>query len=437
MKQTLLVIPEMLDGWPVFGMGLLLLAWLAFSAGLFVVLVRKHGFGEETRSYLPMLIVVAAGILWLLPHLVVREEGGLPIRGYGVMMMFGIVGGVLLATSRAPALGLDPDKIFSLAFWLFLGGILGARLFHVIQYRDSYDSLVKVINIQEGGLVVYGAFIGGMVAVMAFVRRHRLPLLAVADLLAPSFALGLCLGRIGCLLTGCCFGGTCDLPWAVTFPSLSTPYKMSPPYQRQIELGLAYGIQIGQDADGTPVIARVLDGSKADELGFARGQRIVRIGRYPDPTPRDVRRAIQQAVDPPENESPEFKPGPLLLATDQHAEPVKLPAALPARSLPVHPTQVYSAINAALLCLLLLAYSPHRRHDGEVMALLLSIYPVTRFLLEMLRTDELGKFGTGLTISQLVSLAMLLVAGLLWWYLRRQPTGQLWAAGGETTAAAN
>ena len=98
---------------------------------------------------------------------------------------------------------------------------------------------------------------------------------------------------------------------------------------------------------------------------------------------------------------------------------------LPDWSLPVHPTQLYSAANGGLLCLLLLAYHPMRRRDGETLALLLSLYPVTRYLLETIRIDEPGQFGTSLTISQWVSIGLLLLAMALWTKLLSSPNGSL------------
>lgn len=76
-------------------------------------------------------------------------------------------------------------------------------------------------------------------------------------------------------------------------------------------------------------------------------------------------------------------------------------------SLPIHPTQLYSVIDGVLLCLLTLAYYPLRSRDGSVVALALLTYPVTRFFIERLRGDEMGQFGTSLTIAQWISLAML------------------------------
>jgi phosphatidylglycerol:prolipoprotein diacylglycerol transferase len=82
-------------------------------------------------------------------------------------------------------------------------------------------------------------------------------------------------------------------------------------------------------------------------------------------------------------------------------------------SLPLHPTQLYSALDAGILLILLSAYFPLRRRDGEVMGLLMITYPITRFLIEYLRNDE-GSFFAGLTISQNISI-ILLCCGLAYW----------------------
>jgi phosphatidylglycerol---prolipoprotein diacylglyceryl transferase len=90
--------------------------------------------------------------------------------------------------------------------------------------------------------------------------------------------------------------------------------------------------------------------------------------------------------------------------------------------LPTQPTQLYSAIDAVLLCLLLLAFDPFRRRDGEVLALMLTVHPISRFLLESIRTDEPKKYPLPFTtehvsISQLVSLIILVAALGLWAYI--------------------
>ena len=73
--------------------------------------------------------------------------------------------------------------------------------------------------VQRGGLVFYGGLIGASLACILYVWRRKLPLWKIADILAPSIALGYVFGRFGCFLNGCCFGRPCSLPWAVTYPA--------------------------------------------------------------------------------------------------------------------------------------------------------------------------------------------------------------------------
>jgi phosphatidylglycerol---prolipoprotein diacylglyceryl transferase len=89
-------------------------------------------------------------------------------------------------------------------------------------------------------------------------------------------------------------------------------------------------------------------------------------------------------------------------------------------SLPVHPTQIYSALDGLIILILLSAYYPLRRRDGEVMGLLMITYPITRFLIEYLRNDEAAVFA-GLTISQTISVVLLLGAMVYWAWLSTLP----------------
>lgn len=88
---------------------------------------------------------------------------------------------------------------------------------------------------------------------------------------------------------------------------------------------------------------------------------------------------------------------------------------------PLHPTQIYSSINAFLLAWLLAAYFPRRRHTGEVFALGCVLYPITRFVIEFLRADEMGQFRTGLTISQLASLGIAAAGATMLYVLSQRP----------------
>jgi phosphatidylglycerol:prolipoprotein diacylglycerol transferase len=344
---------------------------------------------------------------------------GLPIRGYGVVLLAAVAAGVGLAVYRGKRLGIDPELMLTLAFWAFVPGIIGARAFYVIQKWDSVqgatpgETLLAIVNMTEGGLVVFGSVIGGMVGLGAFIYRYKMPPLATLDLVVPSFALGMAIGRIGCLLNGCCYGGMCDLPWAVTFPA------GSPAHVHQVQHGETFlqGLRILGDIRAEPKISAVQPGSPAEREGLEPGARIVSINGVPVSTVGGAQRELLGAQELDEEIVIEVEAsGGETLAR----WPVERP--LP-RTEPVHPTQVYSALNGLVLCLFLLAYAPFRQRDGELWAMFLTLYPITRFLLEILRTDEPGVFGTGLTISQVVSLILLVCAVAFWAHVWMKPPG--------------
>jgi phosphatidylglycerol:prolipoprotein diacylglycerol transferase len=83
-------------------------------------------------------------------------------------------------------------------------------------------------------------------------------------------------------------------------------------------------------------------------------------------------------------------------------------------SLPVHPAQLYAALDAAILSWLAVAFTPQARRDGAVFALVLTLHPIARFLLEMIRIDEAPALGTPFSISQVVSIVLLALAIALW-----------------------
>ena len=416
MCSELVLIPYRWGGVPILGFGVLLAVWAVVGVGGLALTIRRHGWNAETWSLVPLLLLTGAAIVGL-PKLF---PNGLPIRGYGVMVLLGAAAGVALAQYRARRAGLDHELILSLALWLFVGGVIGARLFYVIEYWNEriraaswLQTLGRILDFPEGGLVIYGALFGAAVGALVFLRKQRLPLLATADLIAPSLAIGLAFGRIGCLLNGCCYGGPSTLPWAVTFP------PASPPYQDQVVHGQMHGFSLGANASGRPVVRWVDDAAAAASAGLSVGEAITHVNGLPVASLAEAEQVLLASFASRE-------PLTLQLATGQT---VRLPAAAPpARSRPVHPTQIYSAINAGLLAWFLWAVYPLRRRDGEVVALLLTIYPISRFLLEIIRTDEPAVFGTGLSISQNISLILFVAVIGLWFYVAKQPRGVIWPA---------
>ncbi len=344
---------ETIDGMPHVGLGLLLLPWAILGA-LAVYLTLRVGkaaandktAGSEKPGSAKMDATITGAVFAAVPVVAaiflkvtgkvagkvigneaVRdalvEPHGIPVFGYGLMMFVGIVSATLFAVYNAKKLGVEKDTILDMLMWLVVPGIIGGRLFYIIQKHNEHgilkgkslpEVLFALVNLPDGGLVFYGAIMGGLLGFLVFCRRQNLNILKMGDIILPSVFVGLGFGRIGCFLFGCCFGGTCSLPWAVQFPKGSVPYLA--------QIGSGY---ITSDA---------------------------------------------------------------------------------ATSLPLHPTQIYSSLTAFMLATVLMLYLRHRPYNGSVVAIGWVMYPIARFIIEILRNDELGQFGTGLTISQNISVVL-------------------------------
>jgi len=140
------------------------------------------------------------------------------------MIALAFLAGLWTATLRARRENISGEHIADIVLWLMVGAILGARIVYVTTYwREEFagQPFMEVFEIWHGGLVYYGGLVGGIVAGMIYIRWKKMPLWKTADVLAPSIALGSFLGRVGCLLNGCCYGKPTDLPWpwAIQFPN--------------------------------------------------------------------------------------------------------------------------------------------------------------------------------------------------------------------------
>lgn len=390
MRQTLFYIPHEFLGVPVFG----LLGWSSLVVILIAIyqIVTVKDPTQRNATIQNNLVVWVVMLLlgaFLLPRIETQVDGwpvGLPIRGYGVMLMLGVLSGVWIALKRSEERGISREAFFSLATWTVVAGIVGARLFYVVQHWDTLagdtfqSKLVSVLQVTEGGLVVYGSVIGGLIAIVYWTFRYRYPLLKVADAVTPAFFIGLAFGRIGCLLNGCCYGGVCEtnLP-AITFPSGSAVYEEQ----------LASGRLLGLDIDGR-VVKKVAPDSWGASHGVTPGQRIDSIQAY--------------VVDGPTKEAPLNSPKfemDVRIAGEYHRVQVQ---EMPARSVPVHPSQIYASIGALVLFLWTMSLSPFLKRTGYMFATGLVTYGLVRILEEYIRVDELGQFGTDLSISQWISL---------------------------------
>lgn len=178
-------------------------------------------------------------------HPILIKFGPITIYSYGFFLAIGFMLAIVYVTREAQRVGVDPQKMSDLAFYLIISAIIGARLLFIItELHDFIENPIEVFKIWKGGLVFYGGFIGALIAGIWYVKRNKMPLWKTADIIAPAIALGQSLGRIGCFSAGCCYGKECDQPWAVTFTDpnslarLGVPLHPTQLYESALDFGI-------------------------------------------------------------------------------------------------------------------------------------------------------------------------------------------------------
>ena len=170
---------------------------------------------------------------------------GYPIHLYAVLIATGFVVGIWMAARYGERVGYDRDLILDLCWWILVAGLVGARVLFIVVNWDQYyypcvdfehfNALYPAASITEpdctrllrfwnGGLVFLGGVLGAILVIIWFMRRERLPMLPMADVLIPSLAIGQFFGRLGCLAAGCCWGKPADLSWGIEFPARSMAF---------------------------------------------------------------------------------------------------------------------------------------------------------------------------------------------------------------------
>jgi phosphatidylglycerol:prolipoprotein diacylglycerol transferase len=369
---------------------------------------------------------------------------GKEVPAFGVMMTIGFLLAIYWAARRALRSGANPDVVLNMGFIALIAGVVGCRAMFVIHYWEENFAPIEplgariwaIIDLTRGGMEFYGGMILTVLVVLAYLTLWKHSARWYLDIVAPSLALGMALGRVGCFLNGCCFGSPCDLPWAVRFPYGSTP-AIEQWMQRAPGAALPAEL-IRQNTLGEPMPIRIQQLAASDAEIQAAFDQAAEVRRELEKTNAAAAAATGAEKARLENEAAQLK---RRLAAMPHAELRdhlarygltlaqfrELAKHYP--SLRIHPAQLYSTIGLAILAMALHQLYWRRKRDGTVIFTMLAIEPISRILLERIRDDNPHDV-FGLTISQSIALGMSLVGiiGLL--AIRklppRSPLAEIW-----------
>ncbi len=282
------------------------------------------------------------GLYYALPQVpllgIVGKGEGIPIHTYGVLVGGGFIAAVTVAAWLASrewpgAEGLKKrDQIFDLAFYVFIGAIVGSRvLFIIVNWKDYAADPKKIFDL-GGGLVFYGGLIGAAITAFWYAKKNDIEFLRLADIAMPTVSLGQAFGRLGCFSAGCCWGHVtkAGTKLAVSFPGNGAK-------------NLFGGV------GGVPSLAWTSQSTDQRYVVEATGQ------IFPQAVPDSIRIADW--------------------------------VGLHGHTLPVHPTQLYESLGQMVLFVALLTLRRYRRFHGQIFGAWLMCYAILRSTVELFRGD--------------------------------------------------
>lgn len=157
-------------------------------------------------------------VLFSLDHIV--------IHSFGACLAVAIILCYLVMVRLGRPSGYGSDFVSNLLTILIVSGLVGARLFYVVEHWSYYaQQPASILKVWEGGLMFFGGLLIACASLIVFIRLQKKPLAEVLDVVVTAVPLGHAIGRMGCFLNGCCYGRTSDSCLSVTFPHGSIPWS--------------------------------------------------------------------------------------------------------------------------------------------------------------------------------------------------------------------
>lgn len=222
---------------------------------------------------------------------IIFSLGHFALRWYGLILAVAVGVGIWLAAREAERKGFKKSDIYDAVTWIAIAGLLGARLFHVIDHwPDTYAANpISALFVWQGGLAIWGAVIGGLLAVVILAWRRGWPLPRLLDAFVPGLVLAQAIGRVACIITGDAMGPPTTGPFGIAYtnpnamvPQLGVYYTPMPVYEIIVNLaifGLLWQLRQRKLADGALfVIYMTLYSLERFLLGFTSAYKIIAFG---------------------------------------------------------------------------------------------------------------------------------------------------------------
>lgn len=275
----------------------------------------------------------------------------------------------------------------NITFYAAIFGIIGAKIFHQLEYWDNFvaDPIGNLFS--ASGLTFYGGLIGGFGGVWYYIRKNKIPLMVVADAVAPGLILAYAVGRLGCMCSG-------DGDWGI----INSAYRID-------DKGKYTLVEPGRIQNDLYGIDSITGKSNADIFG-GNGQP-VSYAYYPKPKALSFLPNWLFAFDYPHNvneEGIDIKPGYDKLATGPNIQYSKR---LP---LPVFPTAIYETVMGFLIFFVLWGIRKRIKIPGMLFCVYLVLNGIERFLIEQVRVNsEFPLFGLKVSQAEIIAVIIMLV----------------------------
>ena len=176
---------------------------------------------------------------------VLLELGPIKLHTYGLMIAIGVILAHYCMQRDGKKIGVDPDNMTTLVMGSLILGIIGSRVFHIVMYPQHYSWTDPVgwIALWKGGLVFQGAIPFVLPFLIWQIRKHKYPFWLTIDAGVVWVPLGHAMGRVGCLMYGCCYGKRADdLACAIRFPQGSPAYMAHSKHYSDFDLSSAWSL---------------------------------------------------------------------------------------------------------------------------------------------------------------------------------------------------